>query len=110
MTLKAIAAILFGLALCASTVAQQHAPLLATCEADVALWYNSHEFTDYNKAQTAFNVDKTPNKTKLNLLPLDEIIRDSLGNLYRRFRLEDFQQTHCACLYPFRRRFHLHTT
>jgi hypothetical protein len=74
MTLRTISAVLLGLALCALGVAQEHAPLLATCEADVALWYNTDDFIEYNNAQTAFFNDKTPNKTKLDLLPVTEVI------------------------------------
>jgi hypothetical protein len=73
MTLKAIAAIALGLALCASTVAQEHAPLIATCEADVALWFNVDDFIKYNNAQTLFYTSNTPNKTSLNSLPVTEV-------------------------------------
>ena len=68
--------VLFSLGLAASLPAfsQEHAPLLATCEADVALWFSEAEFTDYFDAQTAFFSDKTPNKTKLSLLPIAEVI------------------------------------
>ena len=74
MTLRTISAVLLGVALCALGVAQEHAPLLATCEADVALWYNTDDFIEYNNAQAAFFNDKTPNKSKLNLVPVTEVI------------------------------------
>ena len=74
MMLKAIPAIGLGLVLCAPTRAQEHAPLLATCEADVALWFNMDEFTKYDNAQTVFYTSNTPNKTSLNSLPVTEVI------------------------------------
>ncbi len=74
MEIKVIAALILGPALCAPTMAQEHAPLLATCEADVALWYDRDESTTYLNAQTAFWNDKTPNTTALNRLSLKEVI------------------------------------
>jgi hypothetical protein len=72
--LNSIASILLALVLWAPLLAQEHAPLFATCEADLALWYHAEEFTQYLNAQTAFFTDKTPNKTALNFLPIDEVI------------------------------------
>jgi len=70
---KSIAMILLGFVLYVPTLAQEHAPLLATCEADLALWYNPDEFTEYLNAQTAFLIDGTPNKTKLSRLSVVEV-------------------------------------
>lgn len=82
--LKLIAMILLGLALYVPISAQEHAPLLATCEADVALWYNADDFTEYDNAQTLFFTNKTPNKTRLDLLPLTEVIprHEEMGKCY----------------------------
>ena len=74
MKLKPIVMILLGLGLFVPVLAQEHAPLLATCEADLALWYDRDEFTDYLNAQTAFLLDGTPNKTKLNRLSVVEVV------------------------------------
>jgi hypothetical protein len=56
--------------------AQEHAPTAAQCQADVAVWGDSsmEMETEYNKAQTAFVNDNTPNKTDTAKLGLDEII------------------------------------
>jgi hypothetical protein len=74
VNLKSIAMTLLGLVLYVPVLAQEHAPLLATCEADLALWFNRDEFTEHLNAQTAFLIDKTPNKTGLNRLSVVEII------------------------------------
>jgi hypothetical protein len=41
---------------------QEHAPLLATCEADVALWFNESGYIDYLNQQTQFSRDGTPKR------------------------------------------------
>jgi hypothetical protein len=82
--LKSIAMILLGLALYVPILAQEHAPLLATCEADVALWYNAGDFTEYDNAQALFFTSKTPNKTQLNRLSVVEVIarHEEMGKCY----------------------------
>jgi hypothetical protein len=56
-----------------SALAQQHAPTVAQCQADVALWGATNMETEYNKAETAHTNVGTPNPTNLDKLPLDEI-------------------------------------
>jgi hypothetical protein len=75
---------LFVLLVVPLCVAQEHAPLLATCEADAALWYNVDDYIEYNNAQASFNTYKTPNKTKLNLLQVTEVLsrQDEMGKCY----------------------------
>jgi hypothetical protein len=66
--------LIFGLLFIVSAHAQEHAPTAAQCQADVAVWGDSSMETEYNKAQTAFVNDNTPNKTDTAKLGVDEII------------------------------------
>ncbi|MFZ0737759.1 MAG: hypothetical protein WBL70_12565 [Candidatus Acidiferrales bacterium] len=60
----------FGLAYSAS--AQEHAPLAAQCQADLAVWYSLDMDSEYTIAETA-RTEKTPNETEVNKLFLPEI-------------------------------------
>ena len=89
MTLHKVAAIVAGtLAVtCMSHAHQQepkHAPTVAQCRADVKLWYNDAEASEYTKAQDALQDDNTPNRTAYVKLAINEV------------RLRMFEMTDCA--------------
>jgi hypothetical protein len=54
--------------------AQQHAPAIETCKADVALWDSREDRTEYMRAETVFLTDGVPNRTKISKLALTELI------------------------------------
>jgi hypothetical protein len=89
MTLHKSAAIAIGtLAVTCMALAHQqepkHAPTIAQCQADVKLWYNTADATEYTKAQDALNDDNTPNRTAYATLPISEV------------RLRMLEMTDCA--------------
>jgi hypothetical protein len=95
MALKEMSIVmLLGLLLCTPVLTQEHAPLLATCEADVALWYSENEFTDYLNSESALMRDGTPNKTSLNLLSISEVIarHEEMGKCWSMTHREIFHQ------------------
>jgi hypothetical protein len=57
-----------------STFAQQHAPTVATCQADVAVWYGAEMATEYNNAETAWVRNVIPNRTEAAKLTIKEVI------------------------------------
>lgn len=65
-------------------LAQQHAPTVAQCQADAALWGNDHVKAEYISAETAHLKAGTPNPTDIAKLPLDEIVarQNEMGNCF----------------------------
>src|ERR1017187_5172934 len=65
---------LVTLALLSTINAQEHAPTLAVCRADVAVWGNVQAETDYNNAETARVTNDVPNRTAIAKLSVKEVI------------------------------------
>jgi hypothetical protein len=61
---------------------QQHAPTVAQCQADAAVWAPPEMQTEYLKAQTAHIKYGTPNETSTNKLPIKEVLAriDEMGD------------------------------
>ena len=53
--------------------AQEHAPLLDQCKADLALWYSEEDRTEYLKAEITHNTNGTKNPTDYARLPIKVI-------------------------------------
>jgi hypothetical protein len=53
--------------------AQEHAPLAAQCQADVALWNDKDKQLEYEKAEKAKAQYDTPNRTEINKLSFREL-------------------------------------
>lgn len=66
--------LVFGFALSVNSEPQQHAPTVAMCRADVALWYNSEMATAYLNAETLHITDNVKNLTPTAKLPLTEVL------------------------------------
>jgi hypothetical protein len=67
--------ILFAVALFAiPTFAQQHAPTVATCQADLAVWYSTDMATEYLTAEAHWSTDKIRNRTEIAKAPISEVI------------------------------------
>jgi hypothetical protein len=54
--------------------AQQHAPTLAVCQADAAVWGNLQAQTDYLNAEADRHKNNAPNRTPLAKLSLKEVV------------------------------------
>jgi hypothetical protein len=72
---RQLLALVFLLAISATSVmAQQHAPTVAQCRADVALWGNGIMVKEYYDAENAHMEDGTPDHTDVARLPVQEVI------------------------------------
>jgi hypothetical protein len=66
--------LLFGLLLALPAIGQEHAPTVAQCQADIAIWGDTNLEIEYRDATAAFLSVGTPNKSKVNNLGLDKVV------------------------------------
>jgi hypothetical protein len=55
------------------SLAQQHAPTIAVCRADVAVWNNQLLKSEYRAAEDAYRQNKTPNRSQVAMLSVHEV-------------------------------------
>jgi hypothetical protein len=79
---KLIGSFIAGLLLIAAPLvkAQEHAPLLDQCKADIALWYSDESEVEYRKAENAHRTDGTKNRTDYAKLPI-KVLNFRVGEL-----------------------------
>ena len=74
MSMKIIATTILFLVLASAASAQQHAPTLDVCQADVAVWYSPERAAEYNNAQARQMQRGVRNRNEYTQLPIKEVV------------------------------------